>query len=847
MIARTLARTLLLAVLIGTGLVDSSRAQSISGAFSPNAGQWPEEVEAFGVVGGTQVQVREGSLWFVRADEQSGRGVAVELELMNSRPPEVRFEDRLPGLYHEYGRGGGEARSLGRFATVRLAGVWEGIDVVVRADGPAPRFDFEVEAGADVSELALRLNGGSQPARVDQGQLALDCELGSFSLTDPVAWEVAAGPAVSQFSRMPVNSAWRVEADGAIGFELGAMSPERALVIDPSVIWSTFIGGSEADQIDDVSLFTNGDVLFGGRTGSPSFPSTPGAFSTGAASASQDLIFGRLSADGQVPVYLARVAVGGPFPNSTPLLYSVLAGGDGTGYFAFTAPSFTSAFEGSSYYGLQPPISTGTAIARLSPAGDSVLDVIQVGTFSLFTLELEGQHADGDLLGIGLATSPSDYDLSIGAGLVDLGASGGSSDYYIMRLEEDLSAIEYSILFGTDAGVDQVRGSTLLDDGSIFCNTRVPPTSLPTTPNAWQPVHSDLGATTTSSADNYFFNLSADGKELLFATYYGAPAVDGSNGSDRPFAIAAEGDVVWLVNEIEGDEGAPIPAGTPEYLFGSNPQFQDTSVLRFDWRRQVLLSRIRGSLQTTLQAVALADGSAVMSYQAPSGVFDPTPGEPPFGPPGAQGLMRFNALGEAVLFNHGFGGSEAQPFGTSVPLGLVASGPESLLVGGATGVSGLPTTPGAPDDFMGGNDPQEGFLQHLDMTPAGVRRVGEPSGGCELEPRAGVLLRPVAGESGFGLSCAGAPPGGLGVLALSAGGAIEPAVPLEGIGLHVDLGVAKLFPAPVDASGFARVSLAIPLSALGVVATVQFGFVEDPIVCPKLLASDALELTVFMD
>lgn len=532
-------------------------------------------------------------------------------------------------------------------------------------------------------------------------------------------------------------------------------------------------------------------------------------------------------------------------------MYSVLAGGSGHAYCAFRTAGTSPAFDEALYFGIQPKQSFGTIVARFSEDGSTLEGSAQFASGGGFFVELEGQFSDGDIFAIG-STLDSGPDFEVGDGL-QFGEHGGLVDFFLMRFESSLNDLNYSLVYGSgdSAGIARVAECIVLEDDSVFCNSHIPPSDLPTTSNAWQPTHSQPGATGSQKEDNYFFHFSGDGQELLFASYYGLaePPDPGGSINDQARGIAVAGDVIWLLNSVELNDGLPpLPVGVPEYVMPTGALGElSFTILRFDWRRQVVLSRLLTGYPTTLSSVGLADGSLLFTYDADGGVPLPTPGGTPFGFEGWQGIQRIDALGEGRIFNHAMGGSPSEPFGTSIPLGMVAVGPEEVLLGGQTEVSDLPTTPGVPDSFMAPNDPADGFIQLLDVTPAGIRRVGEPSGGCDRHPIAGILKRPVAGEATFGLTCAGAPPATIGVLALSAGRAIEPAIPLENLSLYVDPGTFDLLPVITDDSGFARVALPIPASALGAVVTAQFGFVEDPPDCLQLVASDALEITVFSD
>jgi hypothetical protein len=66
---------------------------------------------------------------------------------------------------------------------------------------------------------------------------------------------------------------------------------------DHSLAFSTYIGGSELDQIRDVATDSQGNIYVTGGTASPDFPTTPGAFRTAHAGGTDGFV-AKLSADG---------------------------------------------------------------------------------------------------------------------------------------------------------------------------------------------------------------------------------------------------------------------------------------------------------------------------------------------------------------------------------------------------------------------------------------------------------------------------------------------------------------------------------------------------------------------
>jgi hypothetical protein len=83
------------------------------------------------------------------------------------------------------------------------------------------------------------------------------------------------------------------------------------LVIDPILVYSTYLGGSGFDAGVGIAVDASGNAYVTGQTGSTNFPTTPGAFQTTYGGGSFDAFITKLN------------------PTGTALVYSTYLGGSG--------------------------------------------------------------------------------------------------------------------------------------------------------------------------------------------------------------------------------------------------------------------------------------------------------------------------------------------------------------------------------------------------------------------------------------------------------------------------------------------------------------------------------------
>lgn len=208
----------------------------------------------------------------------AGGGGALRLRWLDAAPaPRAVAEGELPGRVHSYlgnlpARWGTGARLWSR---VRLERLWPGIDLVFYGNPGELEHDFMVAPGADPGRIVLALDGGegAGPVRIGAaGDLIVPLRNGEVRLRRPVAWQESGG------IRREVSCRFRLLRGHRLTFALGAWDRTRPLVIDPVVVWSTYLGGSDEDQARGVAVDPAGNLWVTGSTRSPDFPvqgSTP--------------------------------------------------------------------------------------------------------------------------------------------------------------------------------------------------------------------------------------------------------------------------------------------------------------------------------------------------------------------------------------------------------------------------------------------------------------------------------------------------------------------------------------------------------------------------------------------
>lgn len=186
--------------------------------------------------------------------------------------------------------------NLPTFEEVRYRDLWPGIDVVFRGAAGELKYDFVLRPGARVDTIRLAYRGAEKLTLDNDGNLQIRTALGTMTDARPVSWQEIAGRKVPVASRY----ALRQGADDATeyGFSVGAeYDPAYPLIIDPSLAYGTYLGGSGTDEAWAVALDAFGNACVTGWTNSSNFPTTSGAYK-GKRIGKQDVFITKMNASG---------------------------------------------------------------------------------------------------------------------------------------------------------------------------------------------------------------------------------------------------------------------------------------------------------------------------------------------------------------------------------------------------------------------------------------------------------------------------------------------------------------------------------------------------------------------
>jgi hypothetical protein len=351
-------------------------------------------------------------------------------------------------------------------------------------------------------------------------------------------------------------------------------SADAQITTAPSVVASTYFGGSKYDNAWTCATDANGNVYIAGPTQSDTFPTTTGAFQPKAGGGGEDGFVAKFDRDGK-------------------LLWSTYLGGsDWDNLFGLTVDAAGNAVVTGVTQSTDFPV-TGNAVQNKLPAGDAAfVTVISAdGTKLLYSTFLGGTQSDGvssptnpghllppadvQVLGIAVAVGPGgDLFVAGETNATDLpgtsGAAqpmiGGDRDGFIARIRTDKAGADgvvYLTYLG-GASYDFCQAIVVDKDSNAFVTGEAQSPNFPTTLGAFQHAH-------TPGTAAFITKVSPDGKTFVYSTLLsgtqGSSGGSGNNATDG-LAIALDSDSHAYVAGTTNDTDFPTTAGVVQTTLG---------------------------------------------------------------------------------------------------------------------------------------------------------------------------------------------------------------------------------------------------------------------------------------
>jgi hypothetical protein len=654
------------------GLAASAPALPLPTVFEANRGQTDPQVRFLARHGGSSLFLMEdGGAVLSLGKGVNGERQTVRMSLIGGSPHPQAVGEGEHGAASYY-RGNDPAKWITGVPTwdrARYTAVYPGIDLVYYVDGDRLEHDFIVAPGADPQSILLRFDGLDQqdrPVVLDgEGRLRLATLAGEVVLAAPLVYQEVDG------EKRQVAGRYQPAGPGRVRFAVGEYDRSRPLVIDPVLVYSSFLGGSGNEPGESYTgADPAGNSFFVGWDFSDDFPlvapilsSRPGGF---------DMVIAKVSADGSHLVYSTFF---GGSTGELPLGLAVDAAGNAY------VEGLTDSVDLPVLHAVQPAFAGGGTdlfVTKLSPAGALAYSTYMGG--SNFDYNMESWSAgiavkpDGTVYLTGQSAS-ADYPLVHAF----QGLTPGDCIYYwdpnpqqcadavLTVLSPDGQQILYSSFIG-GSGDDRGESVAVDSDGAAYL--------LGLTDSADFPLVNPFQATGAL----FLMKIRPDGTPPVYSSRFG-----NIDGGQIPWSIAvdAEKNAYFFLGSYTADlpvKNAVQPefggGGHDWYLAKINPRGSG-----LDYATYLGGPGVDGGWRMALDPL----GNAVMVGYS---LFEPGfPLVRPLGPPQIPDAIvaKIHGTGPTVLYSTTLGGSDGDG-----AFGVAMDARGDVYIGGSTGSADFP-------------------------------------------------------------------------------------------------------------------------------------------------------------
>ncbi len=586
------------------------------------------------------------------------RSSVLRMEMAGANPaPAIEALDRLPGVSN-YLLGSDPQRwrtGVAHYARVRYREVYPGVDLIFYGNPDAAdelEYDLVVRPGADPASLVLRFHGAKKLGVNTRGDLVLETGAGQVVQRKPVVYQEL------NSVRVPVRGRYFLRGRREVGFAVADYDRRRPLVLDPVLIYSTFLGGNGIDFGIKVTVDSAGNAYILGETRSLDFPRAgPAQSALGGGTCPLPGLPNEPCRD----IFVTKLRAGG-----NALGYSTYLGGSNDE----TAGGIAVDSAGNAYV-------TGATRSTDFPTKNP-LQASSQGNFDAFVAKLNATGSvllystylggNGTDAGSAIAVDANGNAYVTGRTFGNFPTAnalqsryGGGGDAFVSKLNPAGDALIYSTYLGGGSG-DSATDLALDPAGNVYLTGSTQSSDFPTV-NPLQAKFSGgtCGATNTFTCrDAFVAKLNAAGKALIYSTYLGGAGDDIGNG----VAIDAAGNA-YVVGETSSQN---FPTMQPlQAAFRGGPRDAFVSKLNPQGSALLYSTYLGGSADEQGAAIAAdAAGNAYITGFTTSTDF-PTLNQLQ-GPGGAEDsfVAKLNPAGSAVYSTYLGGVSHEFGFGIAL-------------------------------------------------------------------------------------------------------------------------------------------------------------------------------------
>ncbi|MEO6252040.1 MAG: PKD domain-containing protein [Ferruginibacter sp.] len=425
---------------------------------------------------------------------------------------------------------------------VNYQNIYPNIDVRFYSDGGKMKYDIIVHPGGNINEIAMQYDGVDK-MEVKNKELLINTPVASVKELYPYSYQVLDG------QRKTIDCKYDVK-NNIVRFKVSDYDPKTTVIIDPTLIFSTFTGSTADNWGYTATPGPDGSFYAGGIAFGSGFPVSPGAYKT--------VFGGGVNEDGTGVYDMAIIKFS---PNGANRLFATYLGGNGNEqpHSMICDAQGNLVIAGRSNSANYPGALVGNGggydivLSKLNAAGTVLMGSIRIGGSGADGVNIRGKYfapdgADatrrnygddarseviideaGNIM-LASCTQSSGAEASGGFpvrnSLIQATFGGGRQDGVILKFTPNLGAVLFSTYFGGSGDDACFVLSQNPVDGNIYVAGGTTSTNLPgTSPAVIQQFYGG-GAT-----DGFVTQILNDGSAIVRTTY------QGTSGNDLVYGI----------------------------------------------------------------------------------------------------------------------------------------------------------------------------------------------------------------------------------------------------------------------------------------------------------------------
>jgi YD repeat-containing protein len=485
-------------------------------AFEPNMGQTAANVQFLSRGSGLNLFLTDTGAVLESPPPNAGTGQSgtedvLGLQFVGANPdPQI-----VPGTdllsRSNYFSNGQAITNVPQYSSVTYENLYPGINLTFQQATSGSRlleYDFTVAPGANPAEIQLAWQGAQSISTDGQGDLLLQTGGQQLVQSAPVFYQAGADGA-----HQAVNGQQVLAANGSqMSFQASGYDPTKPLVIDPTLGFSSYLGGSGGNaEAYAVAVDANGSSYITGSTAG-SFPTTVGAFQTGGM--------------GSASAFITKFA-----PNGSLVYSTYLSGGGGANAYGIAVDSGGNAYVTGQALSSTFPTTVG-AYQTTSVNGAAFVSKLNATGSALDYSTLLGGHSTSavaiaiDPFGnayVTGSTAPTAFATTSGA--YQTSSSAGTAAF-VTKFNPEGSALVYSSFLsgsGSSAGQGIALGQSSTGAYQAYVTGYTSGSTFPTSSGAFKTTAPNTSHTGFVTA------LNAAGSGLVYSTFLGGSNYDAGN------------------------------------------------------------------------------------------------------------------------------------------------------------------------------------------------------------------------------------------------------------------------------------------------------------------------------